>query len=163
MVIPMPLRTRTGNRTRRPAGFTLIELTVVLALLAVLVTIAVPSYFHIIDKGRVAVQAKSLAVMRESVDRFHGDRGRWPDSLDELVQTRYLRAVPVDPVTERADWVVVSPRGAETGVWDVRSAAESADAAQRLADARALRGAGADADRSSDADVAADPRRTDAR
>jgi len=165
MVIPMAPRIRPRYPTRRLAGFTLIELTVVLALLAVLVTIAVPSYFHIIDKGRTAVQAKSLSVMREAVDRFHGDRGRWPDSLDELVQARYLRAVPLDPITERADWVVVSPRGAEGGVWDVRSAAESADAAQRLADARALRDAGGviDAEVSSDAGVAADRRRTDAR
>ena len=147
---------------RRPAGFTLIELTVVLALLAVLVTIAVPSYFHVIDKGRAAVQVKSLAVMRESIDRFHGDRGRWPDSLEELVQARYLRAVPVDPVTELADWVLVPPSGGATGVWDVRSAVESADAAQRLADARAAAG-GADAERATDAADGAAGRRANAR
>jgi general secretion pathway protein G len=153
---------RTPIPGRRTAGFTLIELTVVLALLAVLVTIAVPSYFHIIDKGRVAVQVKSLAVMRESIDRFHGDRGRWPDSLEELVQTRYLRAVPVDPVTERADWVVVPPQGGATGVWDVRSAAESADAVQRLADARAA-AAGAEPAQASDAAGGAVSRPGDAR
>lgn len=153
------------TRSRRPAGFTLIELTVVLALLAVLVTIAVPSYFHVIDKGRAAVQVKSLAVMRESLDRFHGDRGRWPDSLEELVQARYLRAVPIDPVTERADWVIVAPRGGATGVWDVRSAAESADAMQRLADARTTRepGDSADAQPATDVTDGAASRRTDAR
>jgi general secretion pathway protein G len=149
-------------RSRRAAGFTLIELTVVLALLAVLVTIAVPSYFHVVDKGRAAVQVKSLAVMRESIDRFHGDRGRWPDSLEELVQARYLRSVPVDPVTERADWIVLPPRGGATGVWDVRSASESAEAMQRLADARAAAG-GAAAQSEGDAVDGTSARRTDAR
>lgn len=114
-----------GSRRR---GFTLIELVIALALLALIISIAVPQYFGMIDRGRLAVQAQSLSVMRDAIDKFHGDRGRYPNSLDELVASRYLRAIPVDPVTEQADWVIIAPRAAVAGkVFDVRSAAQAAN------------------------------------
>ncbi|MEY4864229.1 MAG: hypothetical protein RLZ51_2324 [Pseudomonadota bacterium] len=120
------------NRTR---GFTLIELVIALALLALIISIAVPQYFGLIDRGRVAVQAQSLSVMRDAIDKFHGDRGRYPNSLEELVSTRYLRSIPVDPVTERSDWVILPPRGSAGGkVFDVKSAAESKSTAETASD-----------------------------
>lgn len=113
-----------ARASRAHKGFTLIELVVALALLALLLSIAVPQYFGMIDRGKLAVQAQSLSVMRDAIDKFHGDRGRYPDSLEELVSTRYLRSVPVDPITEQTDWVTVAPRGSATGrVFDVHSAA----------------------------------------
>lgn len=116
---PLPSALRTRVR-----GFTLIELVVALALLALLISIAVPQYFGMVDRGRVAVQSQNLTVMRDAIDKFHGDRGRYPNSLDELVGAKYLRAIPVDPVTEQADWVVIPPRGSALGqVFDVQSAA----------------------------------------
>lgn len=107
--------------TRR--GFTLIELVVVLAILALLLTIAVPRYLHTLDSGRLSVQRQNIAALRDAIDKFRGDVGRYPTSLDELVSARYLRTIPVDPATERPDWVVVPPQDpSQSGVFDVRSA-----------------------------------------
>ena len=106
-------------------GFTLVELLVVMAIIALLLTLAVPRYFNHLESSRDTILRQDLAVMRDAIDKYHGDRGRYPDSLDELVDARYLRAVPVDPVTERADtWQIVAPAGDAAGaVYDIRSGA----------------------------------------
>ncbi|GAA5786690.1 type II secretion system protein [Chitiniphilus shinanonensis] len=93
---------------RRHAAFTLIELLVVLAIVAMLSTIALPRYFQSLDKAKEAVLKENLIVMRRSIDRFHADKGRYPEALAELVSERYLHAVPVDPLTESATtWIEV--------------------------------------------------------
>lgn len=106
-------------------GFTLIELLVVLAIIGGLVALAAPRYLHRVDLAKETVLASDLATMREAVDKFFGDTGRYPASLDELVARRYLRKIPPDPITERADsWVVVAPPAPDQGaVYDVRSGA----------------------------------------
>jgi general secretion pathway protein G len=106
-------------------GFTLIELLVVLAILAVLLSIAAPRYFESLDKAKETTLRTDLRLMREAIDRYYGDTGRYPDSLQALAQARYLKAVPKDPVTDSADsWVVVgAPDGVTPGVYDVRSGA----------------------------------------
>ncbi|MEP6502031.1 MAG: prepilin-type N-terminal cleavage/methylation domain-containing protein [Betaproteobacteria bacterium] len=113
------------RRTRR-RGFTLIELLVVLAIIGTLLTIALPKYLHSVARSREAVLHQDLRVMRTAIDQFLADSGRYPASLDELVERRYLRSLPDDPVTESArTWVAVAPPqelGA-TGVYDVRSGA----------------------------------------
>ena len=81
-------------------GFTLIELLIVLAIIAVMLTISLPSYFHSIDASKEKILAENLHATRDAIDKFYGDVGRYPDSLDELVEKHYLRAAPVDPVTE---------------------------------------------------------------
>jgi general secretion pathway protein G len=108
----------------RGRGFTLIELLVVMAVLGLLLSLAAPRYYEHVDRAREAVLKNNLDVMRQAVDRFRGDRGRYPEELSELVRMRYLREVPLDPLTDRSDsWVVVSPPGQPRGVLDVRSAA----------------------------------------
>ncbi|WP_343622243.1 type II secretion system protein [Roseateles puraquae] len=106
-------------------GFTLIELIVVMAIVALLAGIAAPRYFHSLERARENSLRSSLRVMRDAIDHFAADRGRYPDSLDELVRTRYLRALPEDPLTgQRASWVVLTPPAdADLGgqVFDVRS------------------------------------------
>ncbi len=93
----------------RRNGFTLIELLVVLAILALLLTIATPRYIHQVQHAREITLRSTLKVMRESIDKFYGDQGRYPVTLDELVDRNYLKSVPVDPITERRDtWVVMS-------------------------------------------------------
>jgi general secretion pathway protein G len=112
-------------RLRR--GFTLIELMVVMAIIAVLLTIAAPRYFNHLDRAREATLRQSLAVMRDAIDKFHGDTSNYPDSLDELVTKRYLRAVPVDPITDSAEtWVLLPPPPANGNgkLWNIRSGAE---------------------------------------
>ncbi len=106
-------------------GFTLIELLTVMAIIALLLALALPKYFNHIDKSREVILKQDLAVMRDAIDKFHGDKGRYPESLNELVETRYLRAVPVDPITEVPNtWVTLPPPADETGtVYDVKSSA----------------------------------------
>jgi len=123
-------------------GFTLVELLVVLAIVALLLTIATPRYIDHVERARETTLKATLREMRSAIDKFDGDQGRLPKSLDELVERRYLREVPVDPLTEaRESWVTVMAdelpvradggapvsRGTEpTGVADVRSGAVGA-------------------------------------
>jgi prepilin-type N-terminal cleavage/methylation domain-containing protein len=91
------------------AGFTLIELLVVLAILATLMTIAAPRYIDHVERARETALRTDLKVMREAIDKFDGDQGRLPAKLDELVERRYLKEIPVDPITDKRDtWVVVT-------------------------------------------------------
>ena len=114
------------SATQRHAGFTLMELMVVMAIIATLLTLALPRYFHSVDRSREAVLRQDLHIMRDAIDKFLADRGRYPASLDELAERRYLRKVPPDPITDNAfTWIVVAPPDTETqeGVYDVRSGA----------------------------------------
>lgn len=106
-------------------GFTLIELLVVMALIGMLLSLALPRYFGNVDKARESVLRQNLAQMRDAIDKYMGDNGRYPESLDELIAKRYLRKVPADPITERADtWIIVPPERNDAGkVFDVRSGA----------------------------------------
>jgi general secretion pathway protein G len=114
-----------GPAARRPGGFTLIELLVVLAIVATLLTIAVPNYFASLDHARETTLRQSLSVMRKAIDQYHGDRGRYPGNLQELVTARYLRSVPPDPITGAADqWVTdFAGEAGQAGIRDVRSGA----------------------------------------
>lgn len=125
---------RTGSPIvpkRSGAGFTLIELIVVLTVLALLLTIAVPRYFSHIEHAKEATLKQDLSVMRDAIDKFHGDKGRYPDQLDELVSARYIRTIPVDPITESAStWRVVPPTDTEAkgAVYDIKSGADGKSA-----------------------------------
>jgi type II secretion system protein G len=113
--------------TNRHRGFTLIELIVVMAIVALLVSIAAPRYLQSLDRARETSLRSSLAVVRQAIDQFAADRGRYPDSLPELVDARYLRQLPEDPLTgQRDSWVLLAPPpdSAVSGeVWDLRSGA----------------------------------------
>ena len=113
--------------TNAKKGFTLIELLVVMSVLATLLTIAVPRYFQHLDRAREAALRESLAVMRDAVDKYRGDTGNYPETLEDLVSKRYLRKVPPDPITESTEtWVIVPPpdEPGQKKVWDIRSGAE---------------------------------------
>ncbi len=91
-----------------------------MTLIALLLTLAVPRYFGSIDSGRATVQRQNLATIRDAIDKFSADLGRYPDSLDELVVKHYLRQIPVDPVSELATWTIVAPADPTQGnVYDV--------------------------------------------
>jgi type II secretion system protein G len=122
----MPIGERPGAH-RRGHGFTLIELIVVMAIVALLVSIAAPRYVASLDRAREASLRSSLAVMRQAIDQYAADRGRLPQGLDELVRERYLRTIPEDPMTgQRDSWLAIAPAAEHpvTGaLWDVRSGA----------------------------------------
>lgn len=107
-------------------GFTLIELLVVMAIIATLLSIAAPRYWRSVDDAREAALKSSLAQMREAIDQFHADRGAYPQTLTDLVDKHYLRAIPADPITESTQtWQLVPLPGADDAgaVYDVRSGA----------------------------------------
>ncbi len=108
----------------RPAkGFTLIELLVVMAIVATLLSLVAPRYFSSLDKAKETVLRQDLSIMRQAIDQFYSDTGKYPIDLMELVDKRYLRAIPIDPLTEsNQTWIEVpSPNMTEAGVYDVHS------------------------------------------
>ena len=112
--------------TGRRRGFTLIEMLVVMAIIATLLTIAVPRYFRSLQRSREAVLKQDLTTLRESIDKFYGDTGKYPQTLTVLVEKHYLRSMPVDPIAKAADkWISVNADDPDdNGVKDVRSGAE---------------------------------------
>ncbi len=112
---------------RRLAGFTLIELMIVMAVVAVLVSVAVPMYQKSVIRARETVLRQNLFTLRTVIDEYTYDKSKAPQSLEDLVREGYLRQVPVDPMTGQADWEVVmedavtSVNQTEPGIFDVRS------------------------------------------
>ena len=104
--------TRTGRA--RAAGFTLIELMIVMSIVGILASIAVPSYQRHLIKAREAVLAEDLYQVRQTIDQFFADNLRYPDSLEELVSAKYLRGLPKDPFT-RSDqsWKIIAPESGQ--------------------------------------------------
>lgn len=113
----------------RAAGFTLIELLVVMAIVALLLTVALPRYFGSLAQARDTALRENLKVLRVSLDKYAGDTGHFPATLEDLVSARYLRAVPLDPLTESAQtWVLEEADSGEVrGIVDVHSGAPGAD------------------------------------
>jgi general secretion pathway protein G len=109
--------------SRSTRGFTLIELLVVMSIIGLLLTIAVPRYFHMIRQSRETVLRHDLQVMRESIDKYYADLGQYPDALPALVDKHYIRSVPVDPFTKSAEtWLAVASDDPDhPGVRDLHS------------------------------------------
>lgn len=112
-------------KSLRLRAFTLIELLVVLGIVALLLTLAVPRFFPSIDSTRETILEENLRNTRAVIDQYRADTGRYPDSLEELVEKKYLRALPMDPITEsRETWIVEPPEEEQQGqVGNVRSGA----------------------------------------
>lgn len=94
----------------RQRGFTLIELLVVMAIIATLLSVALPRYFGSLERAKEATLKQSLVVMRDAIGQYYADKGRYPEQLEDLATQHYLRAVPIDPVTgSRETWQIVQP------------------------------------------------------
>lgn len=121
---------------RQSKGFTLIELIVVMAIVALLASIAAPRYFNSLQKSRETALLSSLNVMRDAIDQFAADKGRYPESLEELATARYIREIPEDPLSgSREQWVMIAPppdAQAKGQLYDVRSGAAGRSADGRL-------------------------------
>jgi general secretion pathway protein G len=106
-------------------GFTLVELLVVLAILSLLLTLALPRYFNGIDRAKDATLRKDLETMRESIDKYYADMGQYPKTLDDLVERKYIRKLPIDPITGSSEtWILTPPEPPLEGdVYDIHSGA----------------------------------------
>jgi general secretion pathway protein G len=118
-----------GYRRLMRRGFTLIELLVVLAIVSTLLMFVAPRYFHKVDATKEAVLRDNLRSVRDVIDKFYGDNGRYPETLEELVEKKYLRGLPMDPITESAaTWQLVPvPEGYKGVVYDLHSGAQGTD------------------------------------
>ena len=115
-------------------GFTLIELLVVLAIVALLLTLAVPRFFPSVDSAKETILLDNLRSMRAVIDQYHADTGRYPDSLEQLVEKKYLARLPVDPILDSdSGWIIVPPEeeGAPGAVYNIRSGAPGNDRSGR--------------------------------
>src|SRR5262245_456918 len=119
---------RAGRGTAR--GFTLVELIVVVAIIGILVTVAMPIYKDSVRKARESVLREDLYLMRDAIDQYFTDKGHWPSDLNALVDDGYLKQIPVDPLTGGADtWVTEEAETNESmpdqpaGIRDVKSGA----------------------------------------
>ena len=110
---------------RQCQGFTLVELLLVLFLVALLASLVVPVATRSIDQARESTLKEDLQVLRKAIDSYYANTGRYPDNLSQLADKRYIRKVPVDPITERANsWIEVPVEGTRGGIIDVHSGAE---------------------------------------
>lgn len=110
-------------------GFTLIELLVVLGIVALLLTLAVPRFFPSIDSAKDTILADNLRNTRAVIDQYYADTGRYPDSLEQLVEKKYLRNIPVDPVADSStSWILVPPEDTTKGnLYSIKSGAPGND------------------------------------
>ncbi|UFS70867.1 prepilin-type N-terminal cleavage/methylation domain-containing protein [Geomonas sp. RF6] len=114
-------------------GFTLIELMIVVTIIGILAAIAAPSYQWGIIRAREAVLREDLYSLRTTLDQYFADQGKYPDSLEELKEKKYLREIPKDPFTRQSDWKTISPQEAgapedvKGSVGDVKSNSDLVD------------------------------------
>lgn len=114
------------NYNQRRLGFTLIELLVAMTIIALLLSIVAPRYFHSVTKAEETVLKEDLHLLRDALDKYHADTGAYPDTLDDMVNRKYLRKIPVDPVTQSdATWILIPSSNSEKGaIFDIKSGAQ---------------------------------------
>ncbi len=117
---------------KRQKGFSLLELLIAMFILIILLSVALPTYQRSIQHAREVVLAENLFQLRRSIDQYAADKGKLPESLDELVEAKYIREVPKDPITEEKEWDEIkgddiNSSEAEQGLTDVKSLAEGED------------------------------------
>jgi general secretion pathway protein G len=116
-----------GARGHGAGGFTLIELLVVMAIIGTLLAIAVPRYFHSLERARETVLRQDLSILREAIDKYNSDLSKYPEKLTDLVDHHYIRALPADPFTKLADtWTTeASDDPDNAGIRDVHSGSDA--------------------------------------
>ena len=120
-------------KSKVQAGFTLLELMIAMFVIIILLSVALPAYQSSVQQARENVLRQNLWQMRRQIDQYATDKGKLPKSIDDLIKATYLREMPVDPITEKAEWLEVqgedtTTNDGEQGLKDVKSKAEGEDA-----------------------------------
>lgn len=98
-----------------PRGFTLVELLIVMTIIGILASISVPSYKRSLIKARETVLMEDLYQIRRATDAYYADHAAYPESLEDLINKRYLRGVPRDPFTGESEWECIPPEATDDG------------------------------------------------
>jgi general secretion pathway protein G len=128
-----PQQSKIQNpKSKMERGFSLLELMIAMFILIILLSVAFPTYQRSVQHARETVLKENLWQMRRAIDQFTSDKGKQPRSIDELVEGKYLRERPVDPVLEKTEWEEVQGEdsltpGGELGMTDVKSMADGED------------------------------------
>ena len=127
----MVAKVRSTRGTGPAAGFTMIELLIVISIIVVLASMGMTQYRNSVVRAREAVLKEDLFRMRDAIDQYYADRNKYPSSLDDLVSDGYMREVPIDPMTQSKDtWQPVNAEAnvndatAEPGIYDVKSGSD---------------------------------------
>jgi general secretion pathway protein G len=124
-----PGRPTLGAGRSAPHGFTLIELLIVISIIGILVTLAQPHYQRAVTAAKEATLKEDLFILRDVIDQYYADNGKYPPALNDLVDKRYIRRIPNDPITGSAEtWSLVfftDEQGQQNGIYDVRSGSEA--------------------------------------
>lgn len=124
------MNVRSGLRSQK--GFSLLELMIAMLIVVILLSVAIPTYQRTVQQARETVLKENLWQMRRAIDQYTADKGRLPQSLSDLVEAKYLREMPIDPITETTEWDEImgedatSPDG-EQGLTDVKSRSDGRD------------------------------------
>jgi len=123
-----PYSSRSRSHTGPACGFTLIEILIVITIIGILATLAQPSYNRAVTSAKEASLKENLFILRDRLDQFYADNGKYPASLNDLVDKPYLRRIPKDPITGSADtWTLVpstDEQGQQSGIFDVKSGSD---------------------------------------
>ncbi|MBC7899392.1 MAG: type II secretion system protein [Saprospiraceae bacterium] len=126
------VKTESKNISKLQRGFSLLELMIAMFIMIILLSVALPTYQRSVQHARETVLKENLWQMRRAIDQFAADKGKLPQSVDELVEGKYLREKPIDPISEKNEWTEIqgedpSSPDAEEGMKDVKSLAEGED------------------------------------
>jgi len=128
--VPTAQSSSLSPRTLNQAGFTFVEIMIVLVVIGILVTLATPSFTTSVQRAREAALRENLFILRDVIDQHYADHGTYPPALEVLVEKRYLRKVPKDPITGLENtWLLVADtdeHGVEAGIFDVKSGSDQA-------------------------------------
>jgi|SRR5215213_7759704 len=120
------------RKTQNCRGFSLLELMIAMFIMIILLSVALPTYQYTVQHAQETVLKENIRQIENAIDQYAADKGKLPQSIDDLVEAKYLREKPVDPITEKAEWNEIqgddgfSTEGGQ-GLIDVKSLAEGED------------------------------------
>jgi len=112
-----------GNKKIKIRGFTIVELLIVLSVIALLLSIVTPRYLNKVEEGKEIALKQNLSIIRRSIDQYYSDQGVYPDRITQLVEKKYLREIPIDPIAGSKDWIIIKEKKLG-GVYDIKSTSQ---------------------------------------